>query len=231
MLTSAGCSKDNNPTEPEGIKNSDINVLILKDGGTEDSVYAVLSKENFNVTVGELYYNFDGRFIDSYNLIIFLNGVNYNNYISNDIQNRLKSYVRDGGILLTTEWMTFSINTSNYYQILKDILPVMYTGDYDSGTETYTKEVNHPITEGLPDSFSISNEEWSYSLTAVYNNSLSSNPTVLFSGNSSGAALTIGQLNNGKTIHWNMAGAYEGDTIWTPEVTQILINIAKYSGM
>ena len=227
----AACSKDNNPTEPEGIKNSDINVLILKDGGTEDSVYAVLSKENFNVTVGELYYNFDGRFIDSYNLIIFLNGVNHNNNISNDVQNSLKNYVRDGGILLTTEWMTYSINNSNYYQILKDILPVTYTGDYDYGTETYTKEVNHPITEGLPASFSISNEEWSYSLTAVYNNSLSSNPTVLFSGNSSGAALTIGQLNNGKTIHWNMAGAYEGNTIWTPEVRQILINIAKYSGM
>lgn len=231
VLIIAGCSNEDNPTAPEGIKNSDIKVLVLKDGGTEDSVYSVLSKQGFDVTVGEFFYTFDGKFVDNYNLIIFLNGVNYSNNITEDVQNRLKNYVRDGGILLTTEWMTYSIQTSNYYQVLKEILPSMYNGNYDYGTETYVKEVNHPITEGLPVSFSISNEAWSYSITNVYSNSLSGNLKVLFSGSKSGAALTIGELNKGKTIHWNMAGAYDGNTIWTSEVKKILVNIARYSGM
>jgi len=228
LILSIGCSEENNPAEPEGIKNSDIKVLILKDGGTEDTVYSVLFKAGFDVTVGEFFYNFDGRFIDGYNLVIFLNGVNYNNDISDSVQQRLKNYVRDGGTLLTTEWMTFS---TYYYQTLREILPSMFNGAYDYGTETYTKEVNHPITEGLPASFNISNEDWSYSFTALYNNSLSGNLTVLFSGDKSGAALTIGTFNLGKSIHWNMAGAYNSNTIWTSEVKRILINIAKYSGM
>ena len=125
LILSIGCSEENNPAEPVGIKNSDIKVLILKDGGTEDTVYSVLFKAGFDVTVGEFFYNFDGRFIDGYNLVIFLNGVNYNNDISDSVQQRLKNYVRDGGTLLTTEWMTFS---TNYYQILREILPSMFNG-------------------------------------------------------------------------------------------------------
>ncbi len=232
MLLLAACSKDNNPTAPEtGVKNSDIKVLVLKDGGTEDTIYSVLSKAGFDVTVGDFYYNFDGKFISDYNLVILLNGVDYFNDISDSAQLRIRNYVRDGGILLTTEWMTYSIAVSNHYQVLKDFLPVMYNGGYYYGTETYTKLVNNPITDGLPTSFSISDTNWSYSYTSLYNNSLSTNLTVLFSGDKSGAALAMGELNKGKTIHWNMAGAYEDNTIWTSEVKKILINIAKYSGM
>jgi hypothetical protein len=232
MLLFAACSKDNNPTTPEtGVKNSDIKILVLKDGGTEDTVYSVLSKSGFDVTVGDYYYNFDGKFISNYNLVILLNGVDYNNDISDSTQSRLRNYVRDGGILLTTEWMTWSIANTNHYQIIKDFLPVVYNGSYSYGTETYTKMVDNPITEGLPNSFSVSDTNWNYSNTTLYNNSLSSNLKVLFRGDKSGAALTMGELNKGKTIHWNMAGAYEDNTIWTPEVKKILINIARYSGM
>ena len=228
FLLITGCNKEDNPAVPEGIKNSDIKVLILKDGGTEDTVYSVLFKAGFDVTVGEFFYNFDGRFIDGYNLVIFLNGVNYNYDISDSVQQKLKNYVRDGGTLLTTEWMTYS---TNYYQLLREILPSMYNGGYEYGTETYTKMTDHTITEGLPASFSISNDDWAYSFTTVYANSQSTNLTVLFSGDKSGAALSIGTFNQGKSIHWNMAGAYYSNTIWTPEVKMILINIAKYSGM
>jgi len=236
MLTTliyfSACSEDNSPTVQNPItNNSDIKILVLKDGGTEDTVYSVLSKEGFDVTVGDFFYNFDGKFISGYNLIIFLNGVDYNHDISDSAQSRIRNYVRDGGILLTTEWMTFSIEYSNHFQLLKDILPVTYDGDNSNGTETYRKLVDNPITEGLPSSFSVSDTNWSYSYTTLYTNSLSANLTVLFSGDYSGAALAMGELNQGKTIHWNMAGEYEDNTIWTPEVKKILINIARYSGM
>jgi hypothetical protein len=127
--------------------------------------------------------------------------------------------------------MTYSIEYASHFQVLKDFLPVTYNDEYSYGTETYRKLVNNTITDGLPTSFSISDTNWSYSYTSLYVNSLSTNLTVLFSGDYSGAALTMGELNKGKTIHWNMAGAYEDNTIWTPEVKKILINIARYSGM
>ncbi len=231
LLFFFSCSESDNPTSPAGPNNSDIKILVLKDGGTEDSVYSILKKAGYSVTVGQMYYDFDGKFINDYHLIILLNGVDYGQYMSDSVEIRLKNYVRDGGTLLTTEWMTYSIyNTSNIYTTLREILPSLYDGDYAYENETYRKMLTHPITNGLPDTLSISNGNWSYSKTTIYSSSLLTDIKVLFRGDGSGAALTIGQLNKGYVIHWNMAGQYRGAEIWTDNVKKILTNIAGYSG-
>jgi len=231
LLVFFGCSESDNPTSPTGPKNSDIKILVLKDGGTEDSVYSILNKAGYSVTVGQMYYDFDGKFINDYHLIILLNGVDYGQYMTDSAEIKLKNYVRDGGTLLTTEWMAYSIyNTSNIYNTLREILPSLYDGDYAYENETYRKTTTHPITNGLPDTLSISNGNWSYSKTTIYSSSLLTDIKVLFRGDGSGAALTIGQLNKGYVIHWNMGGQYRGAEIWTDNVKKILTNIAGYSG-
>lgn len=231
LLFFLGCSESDNPAGPTAPKNSDIKVLVLKDGGTEDSVYSILNKAGFNVTVGQMYYDFDGKFIIDYDLIILLNGIDYGQYMSDSAEVRLKNYVRDGGTLLTTEWMTYSIYyNSNIYKTIREILPAQYNGGYSYNSESYKKITSHPITDSLSDTLSISNQSWSYSKTIPYASSLLTDIKVLFSGNDSGAALTIGQLNKGYVIHWNMAGQYNGENIWTENVKKILTNIAGYSG-
>jgi len=111
---------------------------------------------------------------------------------------------------------------------LESFLPVKYNDDYSYSPETYLKRTNHAITANLPDSF-VTNDDWSLVYMVDHDSSLSVNRTVLFEGLEGGPALTIGDYGSGHTIHWAMAGEYEGVDIWSDEVKQIFINIGKFS--
>ncbi|MCP4572258.1 MAG: hypothetical protein GY838_07880 [bacterium] len=116
---------------------------------------------------------------------------------------------------------------------LLEILPLTYDGDYcdDGGgvcPETYTRMIDHPITEGLPATF-VTPNDWTYSFLAVHDASLATGIQVLFEGSNSGAALGIGTYGSGSTVHWSMAGEYDGDAIWSAETERILTNIAAFA--
>ena len=43
------------------------------------------------------------------------------------------------------------------------------------------------------------------------------------------SALGVGDLGLGHTIHWSMAGVYDGTDIWSTETERILTNIAAFA--
>ena len=201
-------------------------ILVLDDGGTEDSLYVVLDSAGFEVTDGGLYYEYTGTDFSMYDLVILLNGIDYGETIEDSIQQAMKDYVTAGGNLLTIEWLLEEDN----YDILKSFMPVAYNNDYDYHAETYVKMANHPITAAIPDTF-MTYDGW----TSIYMTELDdastecTNRIVLFKGLKSGPAVTMGNLGKGHIIHWAMAGAYRGQNIWSDEVKQIFINIGKFS--
>ena len=199
-------------------------VLILEDDGTEDSVYAVLTSEGINTTLGGNYWEYTGTGINQYGMVIFLCGVEYGEPMDSSVQQIIRNYVFSGGKLLTTEWIAYG--EYDYYPLIYEILPVVYNDDWDYYEETYYKQLNHPISLSLPDSFVVP-VDWSYSFT-VRDTTQSKQALTIFKGSESGDAVVLGRYGAGEIIHWNMAGHYDGDSIWSPEIKTLLINVVRY---
>lgn len=199
-------------------------VLILEDDGTEDSVYNILTSGGINATLGGNYWEYTGMGINQYNLVIFLCGVDYGEPMDSSVQQIIRDYVFSGGKLLTTEWIAYG--EYDYYPLIYEILPVVYDGDWDYNEETYYKQLNHPISLSLPDSFVVP-VDWSYSFT-LRDTTPSKQALTIFKGSESGDAVVLGRYGAGEIIHWNMAGQYDGNEIWSPEVKKLLVNISRY---
>ena len=223
ILLFSHCATD--LTEPqEKDEEKTIDVLILGDDGTEDSLILVLQNAGFKVDFAGPYYEYDGNGINKYKVVIFLNGVEWVEVMSDPTQQIIRDYVATGGVLFSIEWISWSGATN---QIINDILPVTYGGWWSTGSEFYYKEIDHDISEALPDTFLLP-VNWSYSNT-VADPTEGKNAQVVFQGSQSGAALVIGEHEEGKTIHWNMGGHYAGTNIWTEEVKNIFINCVSYA--
>jgi hypothetical protein len=204
-------------------------VLILDDDSTQVSASAILSAAGFDVTQGGHYWDYTGTNFSAYDLVILLDGYDYGNSVPDSVQQGLLDFVSAGGVLLTTEWLTYDDDLS----LILPALPLAYDGDYcDSGAgtcpETYTKVATHAITAGLPASF-VTPADWTYSYTSLNASSTSTNVKVLFTGSTSGDALAIGDRGSGHIIHWNMAGVYGGADIWDSNTQKILTNIADFA--
>ncbi len=225
VLLISACS-DDDPDPVSSPQPTVARVLVLEDGGTEDSLYVVLGSAGFNVTHGGPYTDYHNTDLSAYDLVILLNGVDYGETIEDSIQQAMKDYVTAGGVLLTTEWAL----EEGYWDILESFMPVAYDDDYDYASETYVKLVDHEITAALPDTFE-TNSDWSYvnMIELADGATASTNRTVLCKGLLGGPALVIGDLGTGHIIHWAMAGEYNGSDIWSDEVKQIFVNIANFS--
>ncbi len=68
----------------------------------------------------------------------------------------------------------------------------------------------------------------SYSNTSV-DITAEKNAQLIFQGSQSGAAIVVGDFEEGKTIHWNMGCHFGGIHIWTEEIKQFFINIVIYA--
>jgi hypothetical protein len=200
------------------------NVLILEDEGTEDSVYAILTRAGFTVTLGGSYWTYTGVGINQYRLVILLNGVAYGNPVPDSVQSRIRNYVANGGGLLTTEWILWD---ENNFGILRAILSSRYGGTYAYSPELYRKRATHAISQNLPDSFLVPTD-WSFS-TAVRDTAAAKQAITVFNGALSGDAVVAGRYGNGKVVHWNMGGQKIGADIWSAEVRTLLRNIASYA--
>lgn len=222
VIIAIGCSDD----DPVSSTPVPAKVLILEDGGTEDSLQFILDSAGFDVTMGGLYLAYTGTDFSTYDLVILLNGLAFNTPMPDSVQQGLKSYVMAGGVLLTTEWFVYYGKNV----ILDSLSPVTSGQIFNDGPETHIKELDHPITAGLPDTFYTHPSDWYWYATADRATSLSSNRRVLTSGVvANSAQLVIGTFGSGRVIYWAMAGIYNGPDVWSTEVRRIFINIAAFS--
>ena len=215
------CENANESDDPD-IKR-DKEILILEDDGTQDSIAQILSDFGFKVELGGPYWEYTGENIERYRVIIFLNGVEWVQVMSDTVQTKIREFVQNGGTLFSTEWISWSGATN---QILNDILPVIYGGSWDIGSEMYYMDKSHPITAGLPDSFQVSSD-WSFSETHL-RATMDNQAETIITGSRSNAAVAVGVYEKGIVIHWNMGGHYSGDEIWSSNVRMLLANIVQF---
>ncbi|MFC1512217.1 hypothetical protein ACFL5H_03370 [Candidatus Latescibacterota bacterium] len=220
-LTIINCDSSTDPGKQSDSTQKEI--LILEDNGTQETIATILSNAGYNVKLGGPYWMYTGDDINDYQLVILLNGVEWNFEMPDSVQQRIRDYVESGGALFSIEWITWSGATN---QIINDMLPVYYGGSWSASSEMYKKVINHPISTALPDSFYVPND-WSYSITKL-DTLASKEAKIVFEGSKSGAAVATGRFGEGTTIHWNMGGHYNGTGIWSTEVTQLLKNIADF---
>lgn len=201
------------------------NVLILEDGGTEDSVYAILNRTGtFNLTLGGPYYLYTGQNINQYNVIIFLNGIDWQYTMADSVQQKIVTRVSQGAGLFTIEWITWN----TVYPIVENILPVTTDATYtEHTTETLTKvALTHPIGTGLPNTFLLPGLH-SFTLE-IRDTNPSKQAVTVFQGSWSNSAITAGVWGSGKTVHWSSAGHYSSNNIWDNNTRTLLVNIIRY---
>ena len=218
LATLPGCGSDDAPTAPAPAAPA---VLVLSDGATEVHVSATLKAAGFDVRDGGLFYEFTGAGLETIDAVVLLTGKDYNNDMDDRGEAGLAAFVAQGGGLITTEWLNYSIDRSNYHQLLKPVVPVSYGGSYAGGSETYSVVTDHPVTAGLPATFTTPDDN-QFSVVAP-----KTGATQLVRGDRSGAAV-VTWTQGGRVVSWNMAGEYGGPDVWNADMDQLLVNAVGY---
>jgi hypothetical protein len=204
-------------------------VLVLGDERTEDSVAAILTRAGIEVEVGGPYWEHSGDGLDGFSAVVFLTGFAWARRMPEAAQSKLVAFVANGGGLMTVEWLLYNhYYDSGFQDLVGAIAPAKYAGDYAYSGETYSRTADHPVAAGLPQSFALPADGWSYSLTTADPDPAKA-AQVVFRGSASGDAVVAGRHGQGRTVHWNMAGEYQQrSAIWSAEVRQLLVNIVKF---
>ncbi|MGA1867761.1 MAG: Ig-like domain-containing protein [bacterium] len=199
------------------------NILILKDGGTEGDVRDILSHAGFNVTISNSFeYQWDGTNPppDGFDVIILLDGISYGLSMPVDGQTILVDFVKNGGGLIVTEWIT--IEAANHTAMSDLILLSRYSGAI--GSDTYTLLQDHPVAEGLPQSFITPAQGYSKC-------TLKAGATALIEGSDNAKAVAIKEYGNGRIVEFSSAGNYGGYRPFahSAQMSQLLINAVKWA--
>ena len=218
-LLLTGCGSDDAPTGPGAPTGPTI--LLLGDGRSEVHVRSTLAAAGFAVRDGGLFHQFTGAGLDGAAAVVLLAGANYNHDMKDQGEAALVDFVGSGGGLLATEWLSYSISQSSYHQILRTILPVSYANSYSAGTETYSMMLDHPVTEGLPATFTTGTQS-QFSVVAPKTGAVQ-----LVRGNRSGAAV-VTWTKTGRVVSWNMAAEYGGSNVWNANMDQLLVNAVSF---
>jgi len=223
-LALAGCGQKGNPVAPVP---QIPKVLVLADGGSQDSVAQILRDAGFAVTMGGLYWTYTGAGLASHDAVVFLCGTDYTHVVADSVQQKLVDFVAAGGGLLGTEWMIYNLKYNERMDRIAGILPVDDRTSESYMIESYSLAAPlHHVSAGLPDSFATTGA-WSFSHTVASTDPIKQAVTI-YRGSTSGDAVVVGVHGAGRTAHWNSAMQYAGADIWSPNVRRVLVNLVDY---
>jgi hypothetical protein len=222
LLGLAACGGDDDDTGAP--KNWKPLVLVLSDGGTEAAVGAVLGTAGMDTVMGPLWYEYEGEDLYLYDAVVLLTGEDYYHQMTDTAMARLTQYVAGGGGLVTTEWLAYYASRN---AALTGILPILESEDYDYEAETLRPVSGHPLVRGLPDAIA-TGPDWTW-ITLIPDTTAAKQARVAVNGDLGGPAVVTGAHGNGRTVAWGMAGVYEGDDIWTPDVEKLLVRIVSWA--
>lgn len=214
-------------------------ILILDDDyGTE--VADDLTSAGHTVT-SLPYYDWEGDNpnLSAFDVVILLNGYEYGYELGNDENSpayaALEGFIRSGGTFASTEWVIYDMD-DDVKLGLDPILPADYTSyvDYNySGTYTVLQN-DHPLAAGLPTTWDAADDADGGGCTdlkpgaiTVISRSMDNDPTGDCLTAYALAYLNIGQ---GVSIHLNSDLGHEDDVDATPQLLQILRNVATFRG-
>lgn len=196
------------------------NILLIDDGGSASDITPILTNAGYTVTTVSDDANYDGTnpSPDGFSAVILTDGVSYDGDMPVSGQDALVNYVNNGGGLLFTEWIAYEYSSGRYTNF-GSLISIPRTNGTE-GPDTYTVIQSHPITDGLPSSFSFSSG--SNVGTAI-------SGTVLITGNACGPAVVANAVGNGRVVQYAMAANYNGFTPFLDQyVQQLLLNTVNW---
>ena len=195
-------------------------VLIIGDGWTEYDIQSVLNAAGFATTIRTVDTLYDGTnpSPSAFNAVVLVNGLNYDTDMPLAGQDSLVGYVRRGSGLLFTEWIAYQVFWGRY----ADFAPLLLV-PRTSGTETgeaMTVVESHPITDGLPSSFTE---------TGGMNIGAAARGKVLIQGSVSGDAVTADTIGQGRVVQYAIAGNFDGyQPFLDGNMQMLLVNTVKW---
>jgi len=200
------------------------NVLLLGDDDAETQVQAALEAAGHTVTFAGIYYDWDGvtPAVTDFDVVVFLNGYDYGYALQPAAATALQSFVAGGCGLVMTEWTAYDVCNDYKGAIVANLLPVTMPdcGDYGSVDTWTVDDPGHPLTAGLPASWT-DDAEWSTVVpkagSVVVVSGTDGNPMVAYSNALGG---TVVYLNHDMTYSTSIINA---------NALQLIVNGAEYA--
>jgi len=199
-----------------------VEILIIKDGSTEDDVATILAGAGMSTTITVYDYQWDGTnpAPDGFDAVVLLDG--YSGWAEGmpaSGQNALSDYVSSGGGLLITEWVAFEYNGGRYSS-MGELIIIRRSGGATS-TATYRVVREHEVTAGLPTEFTVPSHGSNVG-SAV------GAATVLITSPQMGDVVAIREYGDGGIVQFAMAGNYMDKNPWNLEMQQLLVNAVEW---
>ncbi|MCB1047760.1 MAG: choice-of-anchor D domain-containing protein, partial [Calditrichaeota bacterium] len=192
--------------------------LIIGNEATSDVIQDVLLEAGYSSVIvsDDGIYNGTNPSPVEFDLVIYPDGINYGSNMPTSGQTALRDYVLSGGGLITTEWVSYEIE-SGRLTTLATVLPMRRSGGGTGQTYCQVDLPAHPLVSGVPSSFYVTS---GYSSTYLLSGeSVISSPDM-------GVAVAADESNGGRVVQFGVAGNYSGYSPFGPgtELRMVLAN-------
>jgi hypothetical protein len=202
-------------------------VVVLDDGRSASQVLEALRRKRIAAFDVGFYQTWDGVNppLDETDVVLFLQGYEYDDTMTETADQALVTFVREGGLLVRTEWGAYEWGDEEGAFAIDELLPVIAVdSDYESADDTVCswaiEDRTHPLTAGLPTSFDIVGAGFSFVTPIV-------GATTLASNQRGEPTLAIADFDAGQVVHVNNDLTYAVDRI-SKHILRVLVNCAKY---
>jgi len=207
------------PLEPPA---DGIAVLLLGDTGSTADVQAAIEGAGHTVTVVDPYYNWDGvtPSVDDFGVVILLDGYDYGYDLDPAASAALATHVEGGGGLILSEWVAYDVYNGSKTGPFTTTIPVVAPdGDYSYGA-TWNVTSTHELTQGVPASWTESDEGSSIC-------DPSPGAIVLARDDDGVPLLTYSSQLFGRVVYVNNTLTYSSSII-DPNILKVIVNSVGY---
>jgi hypothetical protein len=176
-------------------------VLVIGDGGTESDVVPILTGAGYPVTVVSDDSAWDGGNpgLDDVGTVVLLDGIDYGDNMPVAGQQALLDFVRGGGGVVVTEWISYEVSQGRYAS-MKPLVPITRTTGL-TGLLNYSVVVTHAVTEGVSPTFQVA--------AGVTKGTLNSGRAVV-NLSTGEPAVVVKEEGLGRIVDFAVAGNYNG---------------------
>lgn len=204
-----------------------VNLLILGDGYSENDITPFLPS-NINWTVAPVTeWNYDGTnpSLSGFDVVLLLDGAYpaYDFDMPTSGQTALDSFVQNGGGFIGTAWLPYETNPSessyDHYLSMRQLIPQTRTKG-ETLADTYTVIVFHPVTQGLPSSFTVPEDGIDVSSA--------NSGIVVITGAVAQDAVVVKEYGSGRIVGLATAAGYGDYNPWNTNMQTLLINAIEW---
>jgi hypothetical protein len=231
------------PPVPAGVTNAgDITisegsvVLLLSDATSSglNSLVTALTGAGNTVTVRPppeyTWDNTEQYALSNFGCVIHLNGATPYNVFSQASQTALVNFVRTGGGFISSGWLGYEAFFANTAIAMRDIALQGAGSGLGAGPSTYTKVVDHPVLDGVPNQFTLQTQGDEGGAIAQY--AVSPVLKIMDSTAPGESGIYVREFEQGRAVkfsfmaHWS---SQSGDVLADANAQKLFINAIRWA--